>query len=69
MIDAPVIQVIRREDLRPGDFILVKAPQDKMKVVAEWADMFFKGTKCRVGVILPEMEIRVVGSQQESHEP
>lgn len=59
------IEVIRKEDLNPGDLVLIKCARGDEKVVANWADEFFKAYKVRVGTVWSDMEFKVFGASTE----
>jgi hypothetical protein len=59
------IQVIRAEELNPGDIVLIKAKYEDMNQVSQWADRFFHPFRCHVGVILDTMSVQVITPDEE----
>ena len=54
------IEVIKAQDLSPGDMVLVKCAKRDAKGVAAWAEKYFKNYGVQVSVIYPDMEVQVI---------
>lgn len=67
MTDDPKIEVIRRDDLEPGDYIIVKCHKADLQEIAQWADWFFKGSNCRVSVLYDGVEVKVLRDSDGFH--
>lgn len=65
MNDIVDIKVIRREEIMPGDYILVSCKKEGADLgeIANWADLYFKGSRGRVGIITDDIEIRIMGKE------
>lgn len=53
------IYVIRREDVQPGDMIMIKCRREDSEAVHR------KGCRCRVGIIWDSMDIQVIRQEEQ----
>lgn len=53
------IEVIRAKDLEAGDMVLIKCKREDIKIVSDWAEMFFD-RRIKKSVIFPEMEFEII---------
>lgn len=63
--DVTKIEVIRVEDLKPGDLVLVGCPEEKMVPVAEWCQHFFKGRGLRTSAIPEWLKVQIISPPGE----
>lgn len=56
------IQVIPVESLEPGDYVLITADRTKVdpKLVAKWAEDYFRKARVRVGIMLDGVTVQVI---------
>lgn len=62
-IDASKIgfQVIRVEDLRPHDLVIVTAPNEaELEYISHWAQQMFKNHRVRIGVVPKGVEVKIL---------
>lgn len=58
------IEVIRKRDLKPGDVLLIHAPEDKMKDCLESATMIFKDFNVKIVGVPQDVSLEVLGAQE-----
>ncbi len=58
--DPIILQVIRAEELRPGDMVVIKCSKDQFENASRWASHIFKGYNCRIAVVYDNIQIDII---------
>lgn len=52
-------ELIKKEDLKPGDMVIIKCKKEELKAAQHWADRFFP-SGVRIGIVHDSIEFGVI---------